>query len=190
MAKGQLVKYVPEEDIQRILDYFKEKNLIVMYSISTVCLNTGLRVSDVLGLEFSNLENTSLKEIKTKKMKDLTFNYKCLECFDLLKEFYKQKGFKNYDSGFVFKSMIRPRSAITYQGVNFRMKEMKKELNINYPMNTHSFRKAWGRKVYYSFNKDLALVMKALNHVDPAVTLRYIGIDEDDLSKIYKNVIF
>lgn len=190
MIKGQLVKYIPDKDVKKILNYFIENDLIVMFSISTVCLNTGLRISDVLKLKFKDLESTTLIEKKTKKNKDILFNSKCLESFELLKIYYKNKGFSCFDSGYIFKSLIRPKSAITYQGVNFRMKEMKKILNINYPINTHSFRKTWGRKIYYQFNKDLALVMKALNHTDPAVTLRYIGIDEDDLSKIYLNVKF
>lgn len=190
MIKGQLVRYIPDEDISKILNYFKDKELIVMYSVCLICLNTGLRISDVLNLKFEDLENLSLKEIKTKKNKDIIFNSQCLKAFKLLKKYYKNKRLSNYDSGFIFKSMIRPHSAITYQGVNFRIKEMRKSLNITYPMNTHSFRKTWGRKIYYKFGKDLALVMKALNHTDPAVTLRYIGIDEDDLSRIYLNVKF
>lgn len=70
------------------------------------------------------------------------------------------------------------------------MKQIREDLNIEYPFNTHSFRKTWARTVYFQFNNDLALVMKALNHTNPAVTLRYIGIDNDDLNKVYTDIIF
>lgn len=56
-------------------------------------------------------------------------------------------------------------------------------------MNTHSFRKTWARAVYYKYN-DLVLVMKLLNHTDPQVTLRYIGIEEDEMIKVYSQILF
>lgn len=188
--KGQAVKYITDEDIHRMLNYFLENESFVIYSIAVLCLHTGLRISDALCLKFEDLDKTSIIELKTNKQKEIVFNKKCLDSFELLKIFYRKKGYKEFDSGFLFKSQIKPKKAITYQGINIKMVKMKEDLAIDYPINTHSFRKTWGRRIYYQFGKDLALVMKALNHSNPRITLRYIGIDEDDLNNVYINVSF
>lgn len=66
-----------------------------------------------------------------------------------------------------------------------RFAKLKKSLNINYPINSHSLRKTWGYTVYKK-TKDIGLVMKALNHSNPIVTLKYIGIEEEDIKEIFK----
>lgn len=190
MIKGQSVNPITKNDLNLIFDYLKRKDLIVILAIVKTALNTGLRISDILNLTFEDLDNPTLKEKKTQRRKIVTFNSGCTENFSLLKAYYKKKKIKNFDTGFIFKSLIRPDSHITYQGVNFYMKQIREDLNIEYPFNTHSFRKTWARTVYFQFNNDLALVMKALNHTNPAVTLRYIGIDNDDLNKVYTDIIF
>ena len=39
----------------------------------------------------------------------------------------------------------------------------------------------------YQSTKNLSLVMKMLNHQNPAVTLRYIGIDQDMIDTAYED---
>lgn len=113
----------------------------------------------------------------------------CKKYVEILKKYYLQKGITNYNKGFLFKSIKNNKfdKPITYQGVNFYINLLKKDLNITYAFNTHSFRKTWARSVYTQYN-DLALVMKLLNHSSPAITLRYIGIDEDKMSEVYKTI--
>ena len=89
----------------------------------------------------------------------------------------------------MFKSSVDPNKPISYQGVNYHIKTLRTNLKINYPMNTHSFRKTWARTVYYKYN-DLVLVMKLLNHSNPKVTLRYIGIEEEEIQKVYSEIVF
>ena len=51
---------------------------------------------------------------------------------------------------------------------------------------THSMRKTLAYYIYQS-TKNLSLVMKMLNHQNPAVTLRYIGIDQDMIDTAYED---
>ena len=50
---------------------------------------------------------------------------------------------------------------------------------------THSFRKTFGYH-FYKDNKDVVTLMKLFNHHDPSITLRYIGIERDEMSKAVK----
>lgn len=190
--KGQCVSYVKREDINKILEYLEKNNKIIIFGIIKFQLNTGLRISDVLNLKFEDVFTSSkIREMKTKKKKIIFFNNECLATLNKLKLFYKKHNFKNYDKNYIFKSLNDKslESNLTYQGVNYHLKILKKELKIEYAFNTHSFRKSWAREIYYKFN-DLALVMKALNHSNPSVTLRYICIEEDELKEIYSTINF
>lgn len=188
--RGQSVKYLQKKDVKRIIRYLEKKNKVVILGIVKFSLNTGLRISDVLKLKFEDLESEFLKEKKTKKIKKIFFNNECRVSLEKLKQYYLKKGFKNYNTGYLFKSFKKNNKPISYQGVNFYIKKLKEELNINYPFNTHSFRKTWARTVYNKYDKDIGLVMKLLNHSNPTITLRYIGIEEDVISKVYDDVSF
>jgi len=39
---------------------------------------------------------------------------------------------------------------------------------------------------FYKNNKDVVTLMKLFNHRDPSITLRYIGIERDEMSKAVK----
>lgn len=190
MKKGQAVKTLKKSDVKKIISYLeKEEEMVVILGVVKFCLNTGLRISDILLLKFENIENTALKEKKTKKTKNIIYNSSCKEITKKLAEYYKKKYIPNFNSGYLFKSSINPNKPISYQGVNYHIAKLRKKLKINYPMNTHSFRKTWARTVYYKYN-DLVLVMKLLNHSNPKVTLRYIGIEEEEIKKVYSEILF
>lgn len=44
----------------------------------------------------------------------------------------------------------------------------------------HSLRKVFARGLYYSSGKDIGLLMTVIGHSSPAMSLRYIGINNDD----------
>ena len=50
---------------------------------------------------------------------------------------------------------------------------------------THSMRKTLAYYIYKS-TKNISLVMKMLNHQNPSVTLRYIGVDQDMIDSAYE----
>jgi len=49
---------------------------------------------------------------------------------------------------------------------------------------THTLRKTFAYHVF-SATKNLTLVQKLLNHSSPATTLRYIGIEQEELNACY-----
>jgi integrase len=50
---------------------------------------------------------------------------------------------------------------------------------------THSLRKTFGYHVYKRTGGNLGLVQKLLNHSSSADTLRYIGIDREQMDNTY-----
>jgi integrase len=53
---------------------------------------------------------------------------------------------------------------------------------------THTLRKTFGYH-YYKQTKDVALLQKMFNHSDPSITLRYIGIMQDDINNAIISVV-
>ncbi|WP_044366076.1 tyrosine-type recombinase/integrase, partial [Vibrio fluvialis] len=73
-----------------------------------------------------------------------------------------------------------PPQPITRRAVSMAFQQVGQELNI--ALGTHSMRKTRGYFLYQS-TKDIGRVMKMLRHTSEGVTLRYIGITQDEVDK-------
>ena len=186
--KGQEVRYINSNDIIRLKEYFRDNNKIIILSIFNIGLNTGLRISDILNLKFEdiNKNRAKIEEIKTGKSKVIYFNKVCMQSIKELKKYYKSKKIKC--NSFLFKSSFNPNNSISYSAVIPYLRKAKLDLKIEYEIGTHSLRKTWGYAVYKK-TKNIGLLMIAFNHSSPKITLRYIGIEEDDIANIMKNTL-
>lgn len=161
--------------------YSKRNQLIFIFGI-----NTGLRVSDILDLDISDVKNRSYVEIrekKTGKYKRFPLNEKLKK---LIKEYLKERE-KRYSIGgnealFIGKKHCRLNRSQVYRFLN----EACKKLNISINVGTHTMRKTFGYHHYKQFN-DIALLQKILNHSSPSITLKYIGIEQETIDISYNN---
>lgn len=188
--KGQSVGLIKKGDLKRILDFFEKEGDIEVLIIIKVALNTGLRISDVLELTFEELALKKLIEKKTSKFKYIHFNTASIKAIERIKKYYKSKNIENYDKGYIFKSFKNLEKPFPYSTFNDYIIKVRKRLNIKYPFHSHSFRKTWARSIYDNNGSHLALVMTLLNHSNPAVTLRYIGVEEEEIKKAYEGTSF
>lgn len=186
------VKYIKKEDLNKIRDYFSWKNKIVILNLINIGVNVALRISDLQNLKFEDLNKDGtikIKEKKTKKFRTIALNKVCDKSINDLKKFYNSLGYQ-IKTGYLFKSLNRSYIKnkedhyISTTSVNRYLREARDYLNINYPIGTHSLRKTWGYNVYKKTH-NIALIMKALNHSSPSITLRYIGIEQEQLNKTY-----
>ena len=157
-------------------------------------INTGLRISDILALKWSSLINgggrllkagdqLNVVEIKTKKIKSFMINRSVAEA---LKLYYDSLGSVNPDDP-VFSSRktadgtLQPITRIAAWQMLNRYAHM---VGLDDGIGTHTLRKTFG---YHLYKKGVALeyIQKMLNHSSPAITLRYIGITQDQLNDIY-----
>ena len=165
------------------------------YTIFQVGKATLLRVSDVLRLKQSDVfdDNGEIKRhafIKDKKtgkqntlylrpvMNDLT-NYKN---WLVQKNYYQQ-------TPWLFPSTRNPQKHIDERNYYDIMFKTGKLLNIPY-LGTHTMRKTGAYMVYVQSNYNIGLVMKLLNHSSEAVTLNYLGVDQESREHILDSIDF
>ena len=190
------VRYIGNEDLQRLRELFEYRHLTVILNLMNIGVNVTLRISDLLRLRFEDVKSDKtiyVKEKKTGKPKIIKLNKTCQKAIKDLAKFYKKEGYPKHNKGYLFKSQF-PKYKCTFEDIPITpysvgryLREAKDLLRIEYPIGTHSFRKTWGYNVYTK-TKDIGLVMKALNHSSPAVTLRYIGIEQETLNATYDSI--
>ena len=141
--------------------------------------NSGLRVSDILALDVKDVRNKThieLNEQKTGKCKRFPINDKLKK---LLNDFIKDKE----DDEPLFLSQKRHR--LDRSQVYRMLNETCKALGITANIGTHSMRKSMGYHLYKQF-KDVAMLQMIFNHSSPQITLRYIGISQDEIDNSYR----
>ena len=185
LLKG--VKMGTVEPIRRMSDIRKIEKELETKSFRDLLLfdlgiNSGLRISDILNLNVEDVKNhkfIQVTEKKTQKFKKIPLNAKLI---NMLKIYCKDKNsneplFKN-----CYNNRLSRISA--YRIIN----KTCKKLNIEAKIGTHTLRKTFGYHHYRKF-KDVVLLQKIFNHSTPFVTLRYIGINEDEIFDSYKNFV-
>ena len=154
-----------KDDIQAMKEYLREWNernyLLFLFGI-----NSGLRVGDILRIRVKDVQgwHIKIKEQKTGKQKQIKMT-KTLK--KEVREYIKDMPLHYY----LFQSRIGKTAAI--------------ECGIE-NIGTHSMRKTFGYH-YYKKYKDVAMLMDLFNHSSPAITLRYIGIRQDQRDKAMSN---
>ncbi len=172
--------------IENLEEYLKKQSLRNQLIFVFGC-NSGLRISDILSLNVADVENkkyVEIKEKKTGKYKKFPLNEKLQR---LIKEYLPERA-ENYYSLteseplFLGKKHKRLDRSQVYRFLNDACKNLGIEANIG----THSMRKTFGYFFYQKFH-DVALLQKILNHSSPAITMRYIGIAQEEIDSSYKN---
>ena len=68
------------------------------------------------------------------------------------------------------------------------IREACKKAGLEEKVGTHTMRKTFGYHHYQQF-KDVVLLQKIFNHSSPQITLRYIGVEQDEIDDSYKNFV-
>lgn len=164
--------------VERILEAQSYRNLL-LFMVGTNC---GLRISDILSLNIGDVRNKnyiSLVEKKTGKFKKLPINSKLRPMFD---EYTKGKDYEEP----LFLSVNRHRlDRVTSYNI---IKLACKEAGLDEIVGTHTMRKTFGYH-HYQLYKDVVLLQKIFNHSSPSITLRYIGIEQEEIYHSYSNFI-
>ena len=155
-----------------------KQSVIGLYII--VSIYTGLRISDVLRLKWSDLmkEDLVIKEKKTKKLRTIKINstiHSVLSKFNL-----------NGEDDFIFKS--QKGSVFSIQQINRVLKEIFRTESKHLNISSHSLRKSFGRRVYENNNeseKSLVYLSELFNHTSLSITRKYLGIRQEELNDIY-----
>lgn len=138
--------------------------------------NSGLRISDLLTLRARDVRGKYIviKERKTKKRKFMPITPKL------------RRALHDYTEGqagarFLFKSRQGGNRPISRTRAYLILREAAKRHGLDH-IGTHTLRKTFGYH-FYKQTKDVALLQNIFNHSDPAITLRYIGIEQDQVDQ-------
>jgi integrase len=153
---------------------------------------TGLRISDLLQLNFSQFETgnevLTITEQKTKKHRRIKINPDLREIVERVRNKMGVMILNTY----IFQNKYGTKP-IDKSYVNVKLKEILKTYDIGLEGNasSHLFRKTLGNRVLklnnYS-NESVILLMELFNHSSPAITKKYLGIREKEIHDVYDSV--
>lgn len=170
-----------KKDIEKVERYLEKqsKRDHLLFVFGTNC---GLRISDIVALNVGDVRGKNYVQIvekKTGKSKRFPLNDKLK---NLIADFVKGKR----DKEPLFKSMWGRRyNRIT---AYYMIRDACKKAGLEEKIGTHSMRKTFGYHHYQKF-KDVVLLQKIFNHSSPQITLRYIGIEQDQIDYSYNNFV-
>jgi integrase len=153
-------------------------------------LNTGLRISDILPVQLKNLytiagdfrDYFTLYEKKTGKEKKIKLNTALREAI----RYYAQEENLMPESYLFWSKKATHLGRVQAYRV---LKEASEVLGIE-NFGTHSLRKTWGYWTYKASQHNIGLIMDTFNHSSQSITLRYIGISQDQKDELYTLVQF
>src|SRR5690625_463975 len=138
-------------------------------------INTGLRVNDVVRLKISDVRDQTkvyIREGKTNKRREINIGMIQEE----IERFIEGKLLDEY----LFKSQ-KGSNAISTTQVYRILNDASGFLGRN-DIGTHTMRKTFGYHHYKQF-KDVAILQEIFNHAAPSITMRYIGIRQDEINE-------
>lgn len=151
-------------------------------------INSGLRAQDLLALKVHDVrhlklgERLRLKEKKTGKENVLIVNK---EIKQMLDEFLGTDG--HDDAHFLFKSRKGANYPLTTFAVTKMVKRWAEAINLKGNFGAHTLRKTWTFHQRKTFGVSWEVLAKRLNHSSPAITRRYLGIQEEEVEAILLN---
>ena len=157
----------------------KKKRDLLFFTIGTNC---GLRISDILSLNVGDVRGKThiqIVEKKTGKFKKFPINSKLKPMFE---EFTKGRRGDEPLFTTIFKHRLERVAAY------YIVRDACKKAGLQERVGTHTMRKTFGYHHYQKF-KDVAMLQKMFNHSSPLITLRYIGIEQDQIEESYSNFI-
>lgn len=152
------------------------------YILFLVGINTGLRVSDLLKLKVKDVRKKKkivVREGKTEKARIIYLD----NIYDELNAYIKT--LEGTEWLFPSRKGDQPITRIqAYRQLN----KAARMVDISEGIGTHTMRKTFGYWHYKQF-RDVAELQKILNHSHPEVTLKYIGITEEQIENNLKSFV-
>jgi len=181
------------EPIRRIKDIRLVSKLLAdnprNYLLFIMGINNGLRTGDLLKLRVKQVrhlkpgDTLTIIESKTGKENFLAVNKTVSKALSR----YLQS-LKPDDDDFVFNSR-KSNGPLTIQAVNSLVKKWSREAKINGNFGAHTLRKTFGYIQRTEHGVGFEVLARRFNHSSPAITMRYLGIQDKEVKNILNNEI-
>ena len=184
------------KDLENFKDYYKKIKPNCRNELLIVLgLNTALRISDILSLEWDSVYNFEKKEYrnhiiimeqKTGKVSQIYLNSNVLNTLKEYKVYLSQNNKIIEPDTFLFNHSNKNIPITRTQAFRI-IKEAADYYNISGVISCHSLRKTFG---YHAWKQGVppALLVTVFNHSSFDITKRYLGIEQDDKDKIFKKI--
>lgn len=207
-TSSEVYPFTSEEEIKMMIDVFNNRidNAVTDNQRQIACrnkmlfivgINVGLRASDLITLKWNFFFNDdgefkdsySLQPKKTRnhnKFVKLYFNQAVKKAVSDYIEEYPIQDMNEY----LFKSR-KGDGSITERALWKIVVDATAEAGIDKNVGSHSLRKTFGRFVFHNAddkNKALVILQTIFNHSSPAVTSRYIGLTDDEVSDVFHSL--
>jgi len=155
-----------------------------------VGVNTALRISDLLSLSMDDVRGLDpkqpalrLKEQKTGKLRKIVVNRSALTVMQRrLADYPDHVWLFQIDA--VNRNRREPPKPINRRSVSRVFEKIGQRIAPKVTLGTHSMRKTRGYAMHKA-GRSIESIAKVLNHSSPAVTMRYIGLVQQDIDESY-----
>jgi integrase len=152
-------------------------------------INNGLRAGDLVKLKVRDVrylrvgDTLTIREGKTGKDNILAVNK---TVFKALRNYLEQV--QPADEDWVFASR-KGNSHIQSQAVSKLVKKWTRAINLRGNYGAHTLRKTWGYQQRVVHGVGFEIICKRYSHSSPAITMRYLGIEDREVHGVLMNEI-
>ena len=177
------------KELRALVMYFLKRGEIRNYAMVVVGAYTGLRISDLLALRWEDVydfevgrfrDRLEVREKKTGKTRPIALHRKAAEALRML--FAVRKGDYVFSNG---RKNEKPISRVQAWRI---LKDAAVKLRLTGKISCHSLRKTLGYFARKKKGVTPELLMLMYNHSDYRVTLRYLGITQEEVDRVYLGV--
>ncbi len=173
------------KDIKAIMKILSDKPRDRL--LFTIGINNGLRTIDLLQLKVKYVRHLTMgdtikiKESKTGKTNILAINK---TVYKALRVYLEHENMD--DDEYLFKSR-KGNQALQSQAVSKLVKRWTSDINLKGNYGAHTLRKTFGYIQRKVFGVGFEIICKRYNHSSPAITMRYLGIEDKEVNGILLN---
>ncbi|MBA7549018.1 Tyrosine recombinase XerD [subsurface metagenome] len=161
------------------------------FLLFTLGINTGLRISDILRLKVEDVKDQTgeikeyldLNEKKTKKQRLIYINS---EVRNALEYYFDKTGIYHLDRYLFISDKTKINKPISRIRAWQLIQAWCREVGIKGRIGTHTIRKTAGYQMRIA-GVAIELIQEVLGHQSISMTKRYLGITDDEVTKVLKN---
>jgi len=178
-----------KKQLKALGEYFLQRGQMRNYVMVVMGVHTLLRISDLLRLRWSDVydeqrqtfrTHVTVIEKKTGKTKTIALHKQVIHALHLYLPYRR--------GDYIFVSNRKNGKAISRVQAWRIIRAAVIAVGVSGKVACHSLRKTWGFFACREGKIPLAVIVRIYNHSSFVVTLRYLGVEQDDLDKAYLGV--
>lgn len=181
------------EELSKLKNYYYEQEPNLRnYAMISLGLNTALRISDLLQLQWEDVYDFDNQEFrhhvvviehKTGKENRIALNQSAREALNI----YRINLGKVQKNQFLFCGRNRKSVPLSRSQAYRIIRHASEELHLEECISCHSMRKTFGYHAW-KYGTSPVVLMEIFNHSSYDITKRYLGIEQDDKDSVFLEV--